>query len=136
MTCFLHTVQRFQELCWLIFHLKRKRNDEFASPCLTKLKKQDDKIFFIELLEGKLKECTKQGYGTTVFPRIIAGGDFFSHKKGAVISSMAHWKSCSKCILFYYAIKSKNIHIKLTEHGLFKCSKFSSLINFHGLNRH
>ena len=33
-------------------------------------------------------------------------------------------------------LNKKNLHIKLTEHGFFKCSKFSSLINFHGLNRH
>ena len=26
--------------------------------------------------------------------------------------------------------KSKNDHVKCTEHGLFKCSKFVSLINF------
>ena len=64
-------------------------------------------------------ECTKQRYVTTVFPRIIAGGDyffFFAQKGGdysreadylreATISNIAHWKSCPKCILFYYAIK-------------------------------
>ena len=32
--------------------------------------------------------------------------------------------------LVYYTIKLKNNHIKLTEHGLFKCSKFGFLINF------
>ena len=53
----------------------------------------------------------------------------FSHKKGAIIrgkaiiSNIPHWNSCLN-IFFYYAIKSKNNHIKLTEHGLFKCSKF------------
>ena len=48
-----------------------------------------------------------------------------------------YFKYCSlEVILFYYAIKLKNNHIELTEHGLFKCSKFSSLINFRGLNHH
>ena len=37
---------------------------------------------------------------------------------------------------FIMPLNKKNLHIKLTEHGFFKCSKFSSLINFHGLNRH
>ena len=32
--------------------------------------------------------------------------------------------------LVYYPIKLKNNQIKLTEHGLFKCSKFGFLINF------
>ena len=32
--------------------------------------------------------------------------------------------------LVYYPIKLKNNHIKLTEHGLFKCSKFGFLVNF------
>ena len=39
-------------------------------------------------------------------------------------------------ILFNSHIKSKYDHIKLTEHGLFKCSKFCSLINFQSLNCH
>ena len=42
----------------------------------------------------------------------------------------------SESHLFYFVIKLKNNHIELTDHGLFKCSKFSSLINFHSLNRH
>ena len=47
-----------------------------------------------------------------------------------------YFKYCSlEVILFYYAIKLKNNHIELTEHGLFKCSKFS-LINFRSLNHH
>ena len=71
----------------------------------------------------------------------------FPHKKGAIIRGKAiiwgRWLflilltgSRALNILFYHAIKSKNNHIKLTEHRLFKCSKFSSLINFHSLNRH
>ena len=39
-------------------------------------------------------------------------------------------------IWFYFPIKSKNNHVKKTDHGLFKCSKFSSLTNFQSLNRH
>ena len=47
-----------------------------------------------------------------VFPRIIAGGDyfFFSHKKGtiirgkAIISNITYWKSCP--------LNKKNNHIK------------------------
>ena len=42
----------------------------------------------------------------------------------------------SESHLFYFVIKLKNNHIELTDHGLFKCSKFSSLINFHSLNHH
>ena len=60
---------------------------------------------------------------------------FFLYQKGviiwgkAIIWNIAHWKSCPN-ILFYY-------HIKKTEHnGLFKCSKFGSLINFQSLDRH
>ena len=32
--------------------------------------------------------------------------------------------------MFHYPSKLENNHIKETEHGLFKCSKFGSLINF------
>ena len=39
-------------------------------------------------------------------------------------------------ILFYCPNKSKNYHTKETEHGLIKCSKFGSLINFQSLNHH
>ena len=82
----------------------------------------------------------------TLFPRIIAGGiiSLFAQKGGnfsregdflreAIISNIAPWKSF---VLLNYAIKLKNNHIELTEHGLFKCSKLSSLINFHSLNHH
>ena len=49
--------------------------------------------------------------------------------------NIAHWKSSPKYfVLFSYEIK--NNHIKENERGLFKCSRFSSLINFHSLNRH
>ena len=34
-------------------------------------------------------------------------------------------------ILFYFPIKSKNNRVKKTKRGLFKCSKFASLINFY-----
>ena len=40
-------------------------------------------------------------------------------------------RSLALNILFYFAIKWKNNHIKETEHVLFKCSTFGSLINFH-----
>ena len=74
----------------------------------------------------------------------------FSHKKGAdylregdnlreAIMPM-YFKYCSLevalNILFYFLIKSKNNHVKYTDHGLFKCSKFSSLTDFQSLNRH
>ena len=39
-------------------------------------------------------------------------------------------------ILFYFAIKSKDNHVRKSEHGRFKCSKFSSLVNFQSLNHH
>ena len=79
----------------------------------------------------------------TVFPRIIAGGDYFfvSSKKGAIIWRRRLFKilligSRALNILLYFPIKSKNNHVKYTEHGLFKYSKFISLINFQSLNRH
>ena len=83
----------------------------------------------------------------TVFLRIIARGDYFlflakrgdysregDYSRKAIISTIAYWKSCSKDVCFFYF--QKNNHIKQTEHGLFKCSKFSSLISFQSLNRH
>ena len=58
----------------------------------------------------------------TVFPRIIAGGDFFffAQKGGDYFEGGAYFKYCS-------------LEVKWTEHELFKCSKFSSLINFPSL---
>ena len=72
---------------------------------------------------------------------------FFSHKKGAIIRGRAIIKgrrlfqilftgSRALDILFYFPFNRKNNHIKYTEHGLFKCYKFSFLINFHSLNGH
>ena len=46
--------------------------------------------------------------GITVFPQIIAGGDY---SREVIISNIAHWKLCPK-YLFYFPIKSKNNHIK------------------------
>ena len=54
--------------------------------------------------------------------RLSEGGDYFQ---------IFFTRSRALNILFYFAIKSKNNHIKETEHGLFKCSTFGSLINFH-----
>ena len=75
-----------------------------------------------------------------LFPFIAQKGGDYSREgdylREAIISNIAHWKSCPKCICFIMPLNKKNLHIKLTEHGFFKCSKFSSLINFHGLNRH
>ena len=59
--------------------------------------------------------CAKRG-------RLFKGGDYFQ---------ILFTRSRALNILFYFAIKSKNNHIKETEHGLFKCSTFGSLINFH-----
>ena len=46
------------------------------------------------------------------------------NSREGIISNIPHWKSCPK----YFGLLSH--HIKLTEHGLFKCSKFGFLINF------
>ena len=54
--------------------------------------------------------------------RSFEGGDYFQ-----ILFTTSHAPN----ILFYFAIKSKNNHINETEHGLFKCSTFGSLINFH-----
>ena len=54
--------------------------------------------------------------------RLFEGGEYFQ--------ILFTWSRALN-ILFYFAIKSKNNHIKETEHGLFKCSTFDSLINFH-----
>ena len=52
----------------------------------------------------------------TVFPRIIAGGDYsreVDYSREAVISNIAQWKLYEAIIiLFSYPIKSKNYHIK------------------------
>ena len=66
------------------------------------------------------------------------GGDYSregDHLREAIISNIAYWKSCPKYFV-YYAIKSKNFISSKLNIGFFKCSKFSSLINFHGLNLH
>ena len=89
-------------------------------------------------------ECTKQRFGSTVFPRIIAGGDyfFFRTKRGRLFEGRRLFQilltgsRALNVFCFIMPLNKKNLHIKLTEHGFFKCSKFSSLINFHGLNRH
>ena len=73
----------------------------------------------------------------TVFPRIIAAAiiSFFCIKRGWLFEGRRLFEilltgSLALNILFYY-------HIKKTEHnGLFKCSKFGSLINFQSLDRH
>ena len=83
-------------------------------------------------------------YKNTVFPRIIARGDyfFFRPKRGRLFEGRWLFEggdyfqilftgSRALNILFYFPIKSKNNHIKETEHGLFKCSKFGSLFNIH-----
>ena len=83
-------------------------------------------------------------YYNTVFPRIIARGDyfFFRPKRGRLFEGRWLFEgvdyfqilftgSRALNILFYFPIKSKNNHIKETEHGLFKCSKFGSLFKFH-----
>ena len=79
-----------------------------------------------------------------LLPILIAGAiiSFFAPKGGdysreAIISDIVHWKSCPK--YFVLPLNKKNNHIKETEHGLFKSSKFGSLINFlcqHPRRRH
>ena len=71
-----------------------------------------------------------------LLPTLIAGAiiSFFAPKGGdysreAIISDIVHWKSCPK--YFVLPLNKKKNHIKETEHGLFKSSKFGSLINFH-----
>ena len=64
-----------------------------------------------------------------IIPRIIAGGDY-SRRQGDCSREAKIQHFGSRVLLFYYPIKSKNDHIRKTEHGLFKCSKFGSLINF------
>ena len=52
--------------------------------------------------------------GITVFPRIMAGGDYLregDYSREVIISNIAHRKLCPK-YLFYFPIKSKNNHIK------------------------
>ena len=67
---------------------------------------------------------------------------FFAQKLGdylskTIISNIVHWNSCPEYfVLIDFPIKSKNNHVKYTEHGLFKSSKFSSMINFQSLKRH
>ena len=39
------------------------------------------------------------GYGPTVFPRIIAGGDY--SRDDAIISNIAHWKSYPKYFVLF-----------------------------------
>ena len=50
--------------------------------------------------------------GITVFPWIIAGGDYSregDYPREVIISNIAHWKLCPK-YLFYFPIKSKIFH--------------------------
>ena len=90
-------------------------------------------------------ECTKQRFGTTVFPRIIAGGDyfFFRTKRGQLFEGrrllqiLLTGSRALNVLCFIMPLNKKySYQTRLTEHGFFKCSKFSSLINFHTLNRH
>ena len=64
----------------------------------------------------------------------------FSHQKRVIIQWSRLFQilltgSHALTILFYYPIKQKIITSNKTEHGLFKCSKFGSLINFRSLDR-
>ena len=59
----------------------------------------------------------------------------FLHKKGVIFWGRRFFQilltgSHALNILFCYPNKSKNDHVKQTEHGISKCSKFGSLINF------
>ena len=74
---------------------------------------------------------------TTVFSQIVTEGDyfFFRTKRGQLFQILLTGSRALN-ISFYFPIKIENNHIKKTEHGLFKYSKFSSLINFLSLNRH
>ena len=59
----------------------------------------------------------------------------FLHKKGVIFWGRRFFQilltgSHALNILFCYPNKSKNDHIKQTEHGISKGSKFGSLINF------
>ena len=56
------------------------------------------------------------------------------YSREAIISNIAQPRSRAINIFLYYPVKSKNYHVKSTEHGLFKSSKFGSLINFERLN--
>ena len=64
----------------------------------------------------------------------------FSHQKWVIIQwswlfQILLTGSHAPNILFYYPIKQKIITSNKTEHGLFKRSKFGSLINFRSLDR-
>ena len=84
----------------------------------------------------------------TVFPRIIAGGNyfFFPTKRGRLLEGGDYLKYCSLevvpsilCYIFLLNQKKSRQYTDglLTEHGLFsKYSKFSSLMNFQSLNRY
>ena len=80
----------------------------------------------------------------TVFPQIIAGGNyfFFRTKRGRLSDGGDYLKYCSlevvpSILCYIFLLNQKNNHVKYTEHGLFsKYSKFISLINFQSLNRH
>ena len=91
-------------------------------------------------------EFTKQRFGSTVFPRIIAGGDyfFFRTKRGRLFEGRRLFQilltgsRAQKVFCFIIPLNKKKYshQTRLTERGFFKCSKFSSLINFHSFNRH
>ena len=57
------------------------------------------------------------------------------YSREVIILNNAHWKSCPKYIVFYYPLIKKMITSnKLNMHGLFKCFKFGSSINFQSVN--
>ena len=77
----------------------------------------------------------------TVFPRIIAGGDnfFFRPKRAGRLfegGGLFQILLTRSRALNIFPLNKKIITSNKTEHGLFKRSKFSSLINFHCLKRH
>ena len=93
---------------------------------------------FLSVISGRV--------GHTVFPRIIARGDyfFFGAKRGRLFAGRRifeggdRFKYCSLEVVpyifcFIFPLNQKIItSIKLNMLGLFKCS----LVNFHSLNRH
>ena len=92
--------------CLLLFAALRKKN------IIKKAKRKfDGEIIFVGLYTGLLFPDPLRH--PTVFPRIIARGDYyyFSHNKGTIISNTAHRKSCPKYFV-YYPIKSRNDHFQ------------------------
>ena len=92
--------------CLLLFAALRKKN------IIKKAKRKfDGEIILVGLYTGLLFPDPLRH--PTVFPRIIARGDYyyFSHNKGTIISNTAHRKSCPKYFV-YYPIKSRNDHFQ------------------------